>query len=252
MKISFFEEFPSADNLEKAKLVSFPTKLYLAAPSLARFLELKKEAAQKYPLIKELVYWPVLEKKEGYWISPWAQRSALKRIFRELKALVPVMLDLELPTFHNPWLYLTQLVNFPRNKKLIKDFIRNYRGPIYLAEYYPQGKLRERMLRWGGLHYEIKKAKIIKMVYHSLHDFDEWFIRKELQRGKEEFGENFLLAYGTIAKGVNGNEPILSPAQLEKDLQLAQDVGISEVIIFRLGGLNKKYLEVLEKFAEKR
>ncbi|MEK6905405.1 MAG: hypothetical protein AABX24_03300, partial [Nanoarchaeota archaeon] len=68
------------------------------------------------------------------------------------------------------------------------------------------------------------------------------------QRGLKEFGENYIVGYGTIALGVGGNEPILSPQQLEKDLQIALEVGVKEVVLFRLGGLNKKYAKVLEKF----
>lgn len=247
MIISFFEEFPSSDNLEKIRLVTWPTKLYLAAKSLQEFNKVKAKIKSKN--IKEFIYWPILEIGEGYWISPFAKRSALKRIFNELKnTKTSVMLDLELPTTKNPKLYITQLLNFPRNRLLIERFIREHAGTVYLAEYYPEGKRKEKFLKFLGLHYTTSKAEIIKMVYHSMHHFDKEFIVNELKNGNNEFGNNFLVAYGTIASGISGCEPKLSLSQLEEDLKIAEYVDIKEVIIFRLGGLDRKYLKVLNNF----
>ena len=85
-------------------------------------------------------------------------------------------------------------------------------------------------------------------MYHSLHNFHEEKMRTEIQRGIKEFGQNFLLAFGTIAVGIGGNEPLLTATQLKKDLELAEKIGITEVVIFRLGGLNQKYQDVLKEF----
>jgi hypothetical protein len=49
------------------------------------------------------------------------------------------------------------------------------------------------------------------------------------------------LGLGTIATGVLENEPILSPLNLTRDVQIAKDLGIETVTIFRLGGLTKEY-----------
>jgi len=248
MKISFFEEFPTPTNLSKLRVVNWPTKIYLAAPSLAEFKEKQKTLKKK---VKEIIYWPILSKKEGYWISPFSQTAALRRIFQELKNKeVPVMLDLELPTSKNPLLYFTELVHFQLNKKIIKKFIHNYSGQIYLTEYYPEGQTQERRLAQLGLHYPTKKVKIIKMLYHSLHHFTPKFLREELLLGKKEYGDNYLVGFGTIAKGINGNEAILSSAQLLQDLQIARESKIKEVVIFRLGGFNHKFKKTLQKLSK--
>src|SRR3989338_4984631 len=98
MLISFFEEFPIPENLAKLDLVTWKTKLYLAASGLTTFKLLQQQIDPKKNIL-ETIYWPVLKKKEGYWISPFSQRKALQNIFDELKKeVVPVMLDLELPT----------------------------------------------------------------------------------------------------------------------------------------------------------
>jgi|SRR3989338_1806407 len=248
MLISFFEEFPSKKNLEKLRFISWPTKLYLAAKSVQEFEKLKKEN-KKYQQVKEWIYWPVLEKSEGYWISPFSKRKALVRIFSELQdKRIPVMLDLELPTTQNPFLYLFQLPFFFPNKELISSFIQQYQGEVSLAEYYPERKNAERIMELFGIHYKNKKAKIIKMLYHSQHHFSDDFLEKELQRGKNEFGKKYLVGYGTISLGIAGNEPILKPEILQNDLLLGKKNGISEVVIFRLGGLDEKYVKVIQKF----
>ncbi len=262
MLISFFEEFPTKQNLAKLQLVTWPTKLYLAAPSLQEFKKvvrgvkikrLKTRGTRNTP-ITEFIYWPILQKEEGYWISPFSKKPALNRIFQELAGKnAPVMLDLELPTTRNPWLYLTQAPNFIINKNLIKNFLHQYRGDLYLAEYYPEGKRKERVLQWLGLHYSHPKAKIkiIKMLYHSMHSFKEEFVEQELSRGKKEYGKNFLVAYGTIGTGIQQTEPNILVEQLELDLKLAQQAGIREVVLYRLGGLNQGYAKVLRKYAKR-
>lgn len=246
MIISFFEEFPTKKNLDKLKLVSWPTKLYVAAKSLKEFNRIKSTIKNKH--VKEVVYWPVLENDEGYWISPFSRRKALLRVLGEVKN-TSVMIDAELPTTKNPWLYITQKANFFRNRKLIRKFVRSYPN-VYVVEYYPTGKFKESIMSFLGLHFDLNKfnSKVIKMVYHSMHHFDRRFITDKLKAGREEFGKNFLVAYGAIARGARGNEHILSCEQLREDLEIARSAKLDEVIIFRLGGLNKSYSDLMKKF----
>ena len=245
MLISFFEEFPTEETLAKLKLVSWPTKLYVAAHNLQQFRAVTSVVRHNKRIL-EAVYWPILKKKEGYWISPFSKQSALQHLFDELEHKnVPVMLDLELPTTQNPFLYLSQFLNFKKDKKLIHSFICNHPGETYLCEYSAPEKSLQRL----GLHYISKKSKVMKMLYHSVHYFSDEKLRLEMQQGLEEFGERYIVGFGTIALGVTGDEPLLSAEQLEKDLQIAQEVGVKEVVLFRLGGLNKKYVKVMEKFS---
>ncbi|MFH1683124.1 MAG: hypothetical protein ABIA37_04980 [Candidatus Woesearchaeota archaeon] len=250
MQISFFEEFPTKKNLDKLKLIKFPTKLYLAAPSLQEFLKIKDKI--KSGKIKEFVYWPIFSYQEGYWISPFTKRTALKRIFAELKdKKISMMLDLELPTTKNFSLYFTQLFNFSRNKRLIKRFIGDYQGKVYLAEYFPISKYKLKLFNFLGLHYDYKKARVIKMLYHSMLPFSDNLFKEELRAGKQSFGKNYLAGFGTIAKGVMKWEPILSPGKLKTDLRLAKEVGVDEVVIFRLGGLDEKYIKIIKNFIKR-
>ena len=242
MQVSFFEEFPTEENLKKLKLINWPTKLYIAAPSLKEFLKIKKSIKNKK--VKECIYWPLLSKKEGYWISPFSKSKALWRIFMELKnKRIPVMLDLELPKkkslYLSPW-------KFGNNKHLISNFIAGYKGPVYLAEYYPDGQWKRMMLRLWGLDYPNRKVKVIKMLYHSMHRFSNKFLEKEFTEGVKTWGNNYSVALGIIATGVTGKEPVLSMEQLKRDLALAKNSGVKESIIFRLGGLQNRHLEFLK------
>src|SRR3989344_8498889 len=227
MQISFFEEFPTAENLAKIKYLRWPTKLYVAATSLINFEAIRQNIRNKN--VTQMIYWPTLSQKEGYWISPFAERKALLRIFEELQGKkIPLMLDLEMPSFKRLGLYAQSFSDFKGNKLLIKHFISNYQAPIYLAEYYHEGKWKEKMLKWWGLHYDHDNVIVIKMMYHSMHNFSEMAIRKECQWGLHNYGKKFCLALGTIAKGINGNEPLLSGLQLKHDLNIANSSGVAE------------------------
>lgn len=246
MQISFFVEFPQTD-LHGLRYLSWPTKLYVAAKSLEEFGKLQQQFKNKY--VKEFVYWPVLSKTEGYWISPFSDREGLKRVFQELKDnKTPVMIDAELPTTQNPLLYITQLFNFFRNRRFIRRFISDYED-VYVAEYYPQGKFMTSLLTFSGLHFDPQEyhCQSIKMVYHSMHTFKKTFIRKKLKDGVKTFGNRFLVAYGVMYTG-NGWEPKITVSQLKTDLEIAKKAGMSEVIIFRLAGLNKTFTSLLKEY----
>ena len=244
MIISFFEEYPTKLNLSKLKLIKFPTKVYIASKSFSDFKELKSKIKNKY--VKEIIYWPVLEKKEGYWYSPFSNRKALKRTLNEIPLSQEVMIDLEFPTTQNSKLFLSEFHNFFRNRRLISKFIKQHKR-IYTAEYFPN-KL---WLKFLGLNYDPIKyqSRVIKMLYTSMWPFSESFLNKKLKENNLKFNSRFIAGFGTIAVGQRGDEPILSLNNLERDLTIAQKNNIKEVIIFRLGGLNKNYINVLSKFS---
>ena len=86
------------------------------------------------------------------------------------------------------------------------------------------------------------------MLYHSMHNFNEGFIRKYISFYLKVYKDRYLLAFGTIAHGIKRNEPILSLAQLDKDLDIARELNVKEIVIYRLCGLNKKYLNIVKKY----
>lgn len=71
-------------------------------------------------------------------------------------------------------------------------------------------------------------------------------IKINLQRLQKK--DKYLISLGTIATGILGNQPILPPKELKDDLHYVKSIGFKRVIIFRLGGLNKEYIKVINQF----
>jgi len=46
MQINFYEEFPTKENLEKLRLIKFPSRVFIAAESVKESQGLKKQAGK--------------------------------------------------------------------------------------------------------------------------------------------------------------------------------------------------------------
>ncbi len=250
MKISFFEEFPTPQNLSKLQLLPFKIKLYLAAKSLPEFQKLSQLITIKYSrYIEKVIYWPILNPSEGYWISPFTNHHALRECLHKLQdKTIPLMLDLELPFTQNPLLFLTQLSHFKKNKNLIQHFCKVYRGEVYLCEYPLSSGFCIRLLKLVGLHYSNPKLKIMKMYYRSLHHISNKSFQIHITKNNKQYPGRFIGGLGTIATGIHQTEQILTEAELERDLHILQNQNITEAVIFRLGGITKKHLPILKKY----
>lgn len=242
MEISFFEEFPTKQALDKLKMVDFPTKIYIAAHSLKEFNKFRSN------LNIPLVYWVILPKWAGYWVSPFSARPPLLRALNEVRnEQIKIMLDLENPV-HAPWLYVGGLPLFWRNKRFIKEFIEDSTCEITLVELSGD----ENRLKFWGLHYDNTKTYVVKMVYTSLKKWrlgrSEAILRlkKVCEDGVACYGSRFKIGLGCIAKGVAGIEPLLLTKELGEDLYIAKEIGVQEAIIFRLAGLNDAYIEAIK------
>lgn len=251
MKISFFVEPTNSINLSKLKLVKFPTKLYISEYSIESYKLYKKQLQKKHKNIKEVIWWPILNVSEGYWLSPWTKRRALLRTFHNLlKEKIPILWDAEFPK--NRSLIFTQSLKYFKNKKLIKAFFEKYKGKIYTAEYFLESKFLKKFGEYSALSFSPKKYKNvtpIKMMYTSHWPWmSEHFIRNKIKELKEKHGNKVFIGLGCTAKGMALIEPIISPKQLERDIRICKEEGIKEVIIYRLGGMNKDYIKVIKKF----
>ena len=80
-----------------------------------------------------------------------------------------------------------------------------------------------------------------------MHKLVRPFFLKSITRLHKKYGNNLQVGLGTIATGILGNEPILSPKGLDRDLKEMKKIGIKEVVIFRLGGLNQEYKKIIKK-----
>jgi hypothetical protein len=102
-------------------------------------------------------------------------------------------------------------------------------------------------MQFGSLAFTpSKNVKIIKMQYPSMAPISDKDYKNYIKKAKRKYKKDFILALGVIAKGIKRDEPILKPKQFDHYLNLSK--GIKEIIIYRLGGLNKDYLKAINKY----
>ncbi len=254
MKISFFEEFPEK-GLEKAKLINFPSTLYIATKSLIEFKYFRDKLKKINPKI-EAAYWPILQR--SYWISPFSYSYELNDLIYNLSndsdSKLRVLIDLEFP-FLRPFLFFRNLFSVFKNKRRIQSIFKNLDKiniDLLTAEYPVYNRFYKKILEWLGLSYSLDKHEHRKglMFYTSiiknnaLRSRISRFIIKE----NKKYPGRIIVGLGTIAIGVLGNEPVLKPRELDRDLRFLKDAGVQEAVIFRLGGLNNQYLDIIKKY----
>jgi len=242
MQIEFYEEFPSKENLEKLKLIKFKTRIFIAAKSIKKFKKFEK-IVKKLKKDIDVAYWSIIP--NSYYISPFSNTSDLKKVFQELEKIDNnLLIDLELP--HNKKLILKNLLNFSKNKKLIRKFLEKNTHKITTAE--PVEILFLKYLKFRGQDFPVKTEKSLMWYTSMIPKAVNKNIKKNLIKLRNK--DQYSISLGTIAHGIFGNEKILSPENLEKDLEFVKKSGFKKVIIFRLEGLNKDYLKVIKKFVK--
>ncbi len=254
MKISFFEEFPGKD-IEKAKLIDFPSTLYIAAKSLIEFKYFRDKLKRINPKI-EAAYWPILQR--SYWVSPFSYSYELSDMEYDLSNdfdyKLKVLIDLEFP-FLRPFLFFRNLFSVFNNKKRIKGMFKNCERmnlDIVTAEYPAYNRFLKKVLEFFGVSYSLDKYEHRKglMFYTSIikNNSLKSKISRFIVSENKKYPGRIVVGLGTIAVGVLGNEPVLRPKELDRDLKFLKEAGIKEVVIFRLGGLNSQYMDIIEKY----
>ena len=233
MIISFFEEFPTKENLNKIKLIKFPTKLYIAAESIKELNKIKKQIKSKY--IKEIIWWPILNEKEGYYFSVFSSKKAMERILNQINNQ-KTMIDLEMP--HQRKQMISKFYRIFTNKSILNKILKN-KNTIPCEHF-----IENNLMKLIGLNY--KKQNKIKMIYTSRLKFPRAIIERIIEKLSKKYS-NLKIGLGFTAHGVEEIKlPLLTQQQLEEDLKLCKKHKIKEVIIFRLGGLNKKYVTIIK------
>lgn len=254
MQIDFFEEFPNEENLQKGALLKGGSLVYLAAHSLAEFDEAAERLRACNPNLKA-GYWPVL--KKSYWISPFSYTQELlelKETLSKRETPLNVLLDLELPIL-SPKLFFLNSFSFFRNRAIIQEIFSLAKHTdlhFSTAEYPFAIGMTRFFLSLLGVSYSAKRYghRRIIMYYSSMMRNPLPFNQDSRVIFKKQFAKEFkedpsmTLGLGTISVGILGNEPILSPAELEKDLVFCSEIGLERVTIFRLGGWNDEYAAV--------
>jgi hypothetical protein len=256
VKVDFFEEYADLANLRKAELVGFDSTVYLAARSLPEFRSAAQRLHDVNPRLRP-AFWPVLRK--SYWVSPFSYPRELVALFEEIllasrEMQLEVLLDLEIPLLQTS-LFLRNLMHFLRNKRAIRTFLRR-RGNGALAVTTAEYPGFCQPMRWcyefSGISYPTGASLHRRMVlFYSSMVKRRWmdalfrsYIAKELARTDR----TIQVGVGAIASGAFGDEPVLSPAELDRDMAFLKANGTARVAVFRLGGLNKEYINLLNQY----
>lgn len=269
MKIDFYEGFVSEKALSKLKLVDFPTRVFIAARSFTEFKKYEK-IALKYNKNVRCGYWMIA--KNSYWLSVLSNTKDLLEVFKEAeKCDNDILIDLEFPLF-NTRMMIWNWIHFTKNKRLIKDFIKNNNKRVTIAQYPFKGIFLSILMKFFGLDFDDVEKNPMWYTSKLKGYLSERFF-KDLENIKNK--KNYSVGVGVIAKApikrfrkelseitAKGNESvgigklgeivitkdILVPHKLETDLKKIKKAGFKRVIVFRLEGLNKDYIKVLKKF----
>lgn len=253
MRINFFEEYPQQVSTEQLLSVSFPSTVFVAASSYDKFLGIAKKY-QKINSNLEVAYWPTLP--DSYWISAFSEKRELETLSLEIRKSgykkLKILLDLELPIFRKR-LFIKNIGGlFNHLQKIEQIFIAaGDKGvEIYTAEDPLWLNLPNFVPKSLGVSFDPKIVphKKIFMYYTSMISGIGKELRKKAVISAKQKNESTELGLGVLAKGKLENEPIMSPEQLEKDLEFAKKSGYETVTIFRLGGLNRQYCSILSSY----
>jgi len=266
MRIDFYEEFPNIENLSKAELIDFPSTIFIAAYSLNDFRIAEKLLYEINPDL-EAGYWPILP--ESYFISPFSLTFELQCLIDELKnnsqdEKLKIMLDLEPPGRSFIFEHLNN-ISFFKNKKIIEYIIKNCEElnvEVHTSEFPYCNFFEKKRQELFGISYSLDKFSFKKylMFYHTWYinqgSFFEntfLFIKRKIAeqyilKQYNKYGDNLRVGVGIIAHGKNPNETVISPCILDDDIGFLYRNGIKTACVFRLGGLNESYINVIKKY----
>ena len=213
MKVEFFAEYPS--DLRNSKKVDWDSKIYFASPKPKN----------------DFTWWPIM--KRGYFISYLSPKDDLVELLNAIEHYKPneVMLDLEVP--------LKIEIKGTHEKKKILEKILEEADKVTTVEYPYLSNITESMKKKIGLTLESDEKIYICHTSYSPRILSKIF--------EKAYKRDAKIGVGTIAKGKFGFERIMKPKELKNTLRKLEEYG-RDVVIYRLGGLNKEYIEIIKEF----
>jgi hypothetical protein len=274
MEISLCVEYPE-EGLDKLHHVDFPVDLVVAGKSMEEFDGWRAQI--DHDSVQRVGYWPTLSREEGYWLSTLASPRGLDRVLGELGERnseddqLLLLWDAELP-HQNPLLVFKNAIYHFKNRKKLDKFLRNHKEhsldiaaaqfptrtwpfPLNLVASKPV--LEATMTHLDPVEYDLEA--VFTMGYTSFGEFEDPInsfllggfnprnLIDEAGLGVKNYRDRFGLALGTIAVGEMGNEPILTPKKLNRDLSIARLMGVKKVAIYRLGGMTDEYAAAIKE-----
>jgi hypothetical protein len=241
LTLSFCEEYPTERNLDRARLIPFPATVFLAAESLPAYEDARDRLASVNPQLRA-AWWPVPRRARA--LSAICEPSEIRPLSDALRVLQPgvVLLDLELPVWDRRRL-IGRLTGLSEGRRAIDGLFSTAleRHEVWTAEWPPFAPAAVRR----ALRLSLPQAsRRVYMLYSSMLP-GRW--RQLLIRRMRRLlaSPRAGIGVGVLATGVTGREPLLSPAELTRDLLEAGRLGASTVMIYRLGGVEERHVPAL-------
>jgi hypothetical protein len=245
VRIGLYEEFPAPWRLERLKYIDFPVTLAVAAPSRSIFLKLRDTITRQYPQVREVLFWPLLTAREGYYPGTWSDAGAIQRVAGEAQDL-PVLWDLEMP----PGLKHPSIRSWPQNREWMDQWLRSRTEPVHIWRSHASMGLDPLFLRLVGMHFDPLDYPQVSLhldLYNTGDGRPAGQMAQIMRCGVERYGARFIPALGVLNDGAGRPEEFVPPPTLRRDLQLARTAGVSELWLFGVNGLNDEVVQMLRQ-----
>lgn len=246
VRVGLYEEFPTPERLAKLTQVDFPVTLAVAATSRATFVQLCESIQRDYPQVREVFFWPLLAREQGYYPGPFSDPDAVRRAMVEAADL-PTLWDLELPR-DLKYVARPLLRSWAQNRTATAAWLRGRMLQVHTWRTFPALGINPRLLRLLGLHYDPCDYPAVSMqldLYTTGTGQPERALQHLLRRGVVHYGARFIPSFGVLNDGEGPDELFVPPETLQRNLRIARAAGVSEMWLFGVNGLNAAYLEAL-------
>lgn len=254
MKFIFWCEFPHKTNWDNLadwlEELDMNVVTYITCTSRKNYDWWVKEIGKKSKRI-EVNAWPILSKKDGYWISGFTSKKNIDLLdeFKDVKFKI----DIEPPIpkeKYTGWvafkMIFVNLLKKAPNSDYLREKILKYEDNVIVSTFPLYGFM---LKRWGWvkakhrnfMHYSSFIPKNLRWLYNLLYKSFIWLHK------------DAYFAVGLIDVGIFNNEPVYEDvSELEKDISFLTKNGVEKIIVFRLGAISnkgKEWLEVVKKFS---
>jgi hypothetical protein len=245
VRVGLYEEFPTPWRLARLKHVDFPVTLAVAAPSRSAFLSLRTTILHQYPQVREVFFWPLLAKDEGYYPGTWSDAAALQRVAADAEGL-PVLWDLEMP----PDLAHPSISSWPRNRAWLDQWLLTRQQPVHIWRSHASMGLDPFFLRLMSMHFDPLDYPQVSLhldLYATGAGWPSDQMARVLRCGVERYGSRFIPALGVLDDGHGSSDRFVPLATLHRDLRLAREAGVSELWLFGVNGLNEAVITTIHQ-----
>jgi hypothetical protein len=230
VRIGLYEEFPVPWRLDKLARIDFPVTVALAAPSVAEFEVVREQVQTAYPQVKEIFYWPLLSKEEGYYPGPFSQADAVERVTAGSEDL-PVLWDWELPL----GIPNVNLQNWWQVHTFTNNWLNSRTPPTHIWRSHASMGLDPLFLRLIGMHYDPRDYE--NLYFHiNMYTVGDGAppddVYRILRCGVETYGDRFIPDFGSLDDGEGPVEIFLSrsPQRDDSSGAIARKAGTLPVV----------------------